>query len=336
MVLHTRYAAGDAARGHRPRRAAALAWLAALAMLPGLAAGPAAAETLAYAPGMVCGADPARPDRDDALAQRIAATPRGAVAYYRFGQGSPIVLVTGYRATMAEWNAYFLGELARTHEVIVFDNRGIGRSVARAGGDRLGDLSRDTGALIETLGLKDVTVLGWSMGGAVAQLLALEQPALVSRLVLLSTLPPGRASVPVSGRVEQVLSGSGKGHYERVMDLLFPPAVAPRAAQCFLKDMFTPPGYGNPAIPPAVTRQQDAMLRAWHGDDRAFGRLRQVAAPALVLAGTDDAVLAPRNARVLAQALPRATLDDVAGGGHAMMYQYPRQLAQRISAFIGR
>jgi pimeloyl-ACP methyl ester carboxylesterase len=99
-------------------------------------------------------------------------------------------------------------------------------------------------------------------------------------------------------------------------------------------DMFAPREYAAPKIPEAVTRAQDGILHQWKQDDSTFDRLHRVSVPVLVLTGMDDKVLAPRNSLILSQSLPHATLVEVDAAGHAMMYQYPRQLAQRTNAFI--
>jgi pimeloyl-ACP methyl ester carboxylesterase len=303
-------------------------------LVAALTTSPAQAAAVTYQEEMLCGADLPRPDRDPALREQIAHTANGSVGYYRFGHGSPIVLVTGYRASMGEWNAYFLGELAKNHDVIIFDNRGIGESKANDKHYRVEDLARDTAALIRTLHLKDPTVVGWSMGGLVAQQLALDEPKLVARLVLMSSMPAGSRAAPPSASVERILSGGGEGHFENVMEVLFPQPVDPQAKQCFIGDMFAPRDYAAPRIPEAVTRAQDGILRRWKQDENAFDRLHRVSMPVLVLTGMDDKVLAPRNSLILSQSLPHATLVEVDAGGHAMMYQYPRQLAHRINEFI--
>jgi pimeloyl-ACP methyl ester carboxylesterase len=295
----------------------------------------AQATPVVYREEMLCGSDSLRPDRHLALQEQVLKTSSGSIGYFRFGKGSPIVLITGYRATMAEWNTYFLSELAKSHEVIVFDNRGVGLSLANNAGYRVEDLASDTASLIKDLNLQNVTVLGWSMGGAIAQQLAIDHPALVSRLVLMSSLPPGQRSVPVSAEVDRTLAGGGSGHFQRVMAVLFPKPAQQKAVECFVGDMFTPHGYAEPSITLAVTDAQNSMLMRWQQDDHAFRALRQVALPVLVMTGTDDAVLSPVNSTILSQTLPHAVLMQVEAGGHAMMYQYPYSLADRINAFIG-
>ncbi|MDE8559216.1 alpha/beta fold hydrolase [Pantoea vagans] len=109
---------------------------------------------------LVCGDDSRRPDRSAGLREQSVSTPDGSIAYYRFGHGSPVIFFTGYRATIAEWNTRFLGELAAQHEIILYDNRGVGRSVT--GGARFGikDMASDAARLISALGVHDATIVG--------------------------------------------------------------------------------------------------------------------------------------------------------------------------------
>ena len=292
------------------------------------------AAPVAYEPDMLCGADLPRADHGAASDEQVLKTAHGSIGYFKFGHGSPILLITGYRATMANWNAYFLGELAKNHEVIIFDNRGIGRSDALDTGYSIKDLASDSATLIKALNLKDTTVVGWSMGGMIAQQLALDDPSLVNRLVLMSTMPPGRQAVMLPAHVENVLSGGSGVTFSQVMDVLFPANAQQEANECFRQDMFVPAGYSVPSIPHGVTAAQQALIQRWTQDDHAYHRLGKLTVPTLALVGTDDVVLQPANSMVLSHIVPHATLLEIKDAGHAMMYQYPRQLADRIDAFI--
>jgi pimeloyl-ACP methyl ester carboxylesterase len=295
---------------------------------------PAHAAPVAWKEDMVCGKDPQRPDHQPGLAQRYVVTPNGAIAYYSFGQGNPIVLVTGYRATIANWNAYFLGELAKHHRVIVLDNRGIGGSVSQATRYGMADLARDTLTLIQTLKLRDVTLVGWSMGGMVAQTLLMQHPDRIRDAVLMNTAPPGHGGDAVPADVMRILSGAPGTTFGQVMSVLFPANVEEQAEQCFARDMFKPADYGPVRVPAQVAQSQDALLGEWSADKQAFRRLRGIKVPVLVLSSQNDAVLAPANAAALNKAIPRSSLVEASDAGHAMMYQYPRALAQRIIKFI--
>lgn len=283
---------------------------------------------------MICSTDGARPDHDEALQEQIAATANGPIAYYRFGQGKPLVLITGYRADLSEWNTRFLAELAKSNQVILFDNRGLGRSATDLENYRVDTLARDTSALIRVLGFDSVTVLGWSMGGIIAQRLAMDEPMLVDHLVLLSSEPPGPASIPVPADVQEILSGRGKSSFETVMNVLFPAAAEQRAKDCFIQDMFKPRDYAPVNVSPAVTSAQENLLQEWQGDMQASEQLRHLKIPTLLLTGTEDEVFDGQNSAILSRIIPDAKLVEVKSGGHAMMYQYPKLLADQVNAFI--
>ncbi|CAN7363177.1 alpha/beta hydrolase [Caballeronia sp. LjRoot34] len=275
-----------------------------------------------------------RPDRDPALRQQIAHTPSGDIAYYRFGHGSPVVLQTGYRATVAEWDAAFLAALGEKHDVIVFDNRGVGRSQPGAVSFTVEDMAGDAAALIDALHLSDVTVIGWSMGGAIVQQLAIDRPAGLRRIVLMNAPAPGRLGVPVPPSIAAVLSGAPGATFASVMRVLFPPAALDAAQQCFRANMFSPADYGSPDITATVTQGQAALLRDWAGDDATAVALKAVQAGTLIVTGADDVVLPRQNSDALAGLVSGARLWVVASAGHAMMYQYPDALAALIDGFI--
>ena len=304
------------------------------ALLAGIIAAPVDAKTVSYPLENACPVVANRPDQNPSTRERIAHTPQGDIAYYRFGHGSPIVLQTGFRATLSEWDAAFLADLAKHHEVIVFDNRGVGRSLPTASSFTVQDMASDLSALIDTLKLRDVTVLGWSMGGAVATQLAIDHPATVQRVVLMSAPAPGRLGVPLAPDVEATLSGKPGTTFNDVMKVLFPPSAAKAAGECFRKNMFVPAGYASPTISATVTAGQTALLRAWEHDDAAAGALRTLHTDTLILTGDDDTILSKQNAEALARTLPDAQLLVVRSAGHAMMYQYPHALATAINRFI--
>jgi pimeloyl-ACP methyl ester carboxylesterase len=267
--------------------------------------------------------------------EQIAETPRGQFAYYRLGQGSPLLLVTGFRATLTEWDAAFLTELAKHHDVIVFDNRGVGRSEADTSTFSIDDMARDAAALIDALHLQKPTVVGWSMGGAIVQQLAIDSPASIGKMVLMSAPAPGSFGIPLSPQVEATLSGKPGVTLADVMGVLFPAADVSNAERCFKQDMFTPTDYGRHPISSAVTAGQTEALRNWESNDQAGQALRAVRIPTLVMSGNDDTVVVQKNAEALKQLLPDARLLVVDGAGHAMMYQYPAALARTINSFAG-
>ena len=117
----------------------------------------------------------------------VAHTALGDVGYREVGKGSPIVLITGYLASMDNWAPSFLDALAAHHRVVVFDNAGVGETSPLPGRLTISGMADQTSALISALRLHRPAVLGWSMGGMIAQALAVRHPDQVGRLVLAAT-----------------------------------------------------------------------------------------------------------------------------------------------------
>jgi pimeloyl-ACP methyl ester carboxylesterase len=251
------------------------------------------------------------------------------VAYREWGQGDPLILITGLAATMALWDPTLLAHLATHYRVIVFDNRGVGATTTEPGPVTIARLADDAAGFMAALGIDRAHVLGYSLGGFVAQELALQHPDHVQRLVLLNTSCGGSESVPVppgiihaltdpSGTVDQILN--------RVIAALVPDTWA-RQHRARLEAILLG------ARPPSQAGVQ-AQVRAidtWGG---TCARLSQVAPPTLVVTGTRDEVLVPANSLQLVRGIPNAWLAQFREGGHGLQYQYPEALATTIRAFL--
>jgi pimeloyl-ACP methyl ester carboxylesterase len=312
----------------------------AAALLAAVFASSAYADDISFGADQLCGSNTARADQHATAHLKIAGGSNGPIGYVRFGKGRPMLLITGYRAPLSEWNAYFLGELARHHEVIVFDNRGVGASTPQAGryGPDYGikDMARDTADLMTALNIERADVVGWSMGGMIAQQLALDAPSKVESLTLITTAPPGPGAVPLSPHVQDVLSSSGPDAFGKIMAVLFPADAVASAMQCFVGDMFRPHGYKAAPVSDAVAAQQNQAMTQWFADAAAAEALRRSPVRTLIIEGANDEILVDANGRQLEQIIPRARLDTVSGAGHALMFQYPVELARHVGAFVGR
>src|SRR5438132_5658310 len=246
-------------------------------------------------------------------AEAIATIPvdGGRIAYRRLGSGRPLIVLNGLAATSADWDPSFIDRLASGNEIILLDNRGIGASTDDGAPFDIAKLAGDTARLIEALEFERASVLGWSMGGFIAQTLAYNDPARLRKLILLSTDPGGTAAELASPAIlGQLTDTSGTPHEQarRLLSLLFPSDL------------------------PESDRQTAAM-DAWHRDG-ACDRLRELRVPTLVATGSEDIVIPAPNASALVNAIPRAWLAPFKGGGHAFMAQYPRQLADLINEFL--
>ena len=106
------------------------------------------------------------------------------IAYRRVGNGLPLLVLNGFAATTADWDPSFIDGLASSNELILVDNRGIGRSTDDGKPFDIARLADDAARVIDALGFEHTSVLGWSMGGFIAQTLALEHPHCVNKLMV--------------------------------------------------------------------------------------------------------------------------------------------------------
>ncbi len=267
-------------------------------------------------------------------AELLATTPvDGAqIAYRRVGDGPPLLVLNGFAATIADWDPSFIDGLASSNELILLDHRGMGGSTDNGRSFDIAQLADDAADAMETLGFHRTSVLGWSMGGFVAQTLALQSPDRVNKLVLLSTDPGGRDADLASAAVwSQLTDMSGTPHEQarRLLALLFPSHVA----ESFYREFGEIVAAARARLSPDLINRQAAAIDGWHRNGIA-NRLREIGAPVLIATGTEDIVIPPSNALKLVNAISGAWLAQFPRGGHAFTAQYPRPLADLINGFL--
>src|SRR5437588_8321525 len=253
------------------------------------------------------------------------------IAYRRVGNGLPLLVLNGFAATTADWDPSFIDGLASSNELILVDNRGIGRSTDDGKPFDIARLADDAARLIDALGYEHTSVLGWSMGGFIAQMLALEHSHCVNKLILLST-DSGGADADLASRDvwSQLVDMSGTSHEQarRLLSLLFPSDVAESIYRQF-GDIVAA---ARARLSPELVNRQAAAMDAWHHN--GVGDLREISAPVLIATGSEDVVIPPSNALRLVNAIPNAWLAQFPHGGHAFMAQYPAPLADLINCFL--
>jgi pimeloyl-ACP methyl ester carboxylesterase len=195
-------------------------------------------------------------------------------------------------------------------------------------------MAADVLALMDARGIDVADVAGWSMGGFVAQTLAATSPERVRRLVLLSTDAGGPGAVAAQLDVWKALvdqSGTPREQATRMLGLLFPVGLAASIDAQFGEVVAT----ARASLLPGTLAAQESAMTRWHAEP-ATERLQAITAPVLIAAGTDDQVIPPGNAELLADALPGSRLVLFGGGGHAFMAQEPKRLAGLISEWLQR
>jgi pimeloyl-ACP methyl ester carboxylesterase len=254
------------------------------------------------------------------------------IAYRRIGNGRPLLVLNGFAATSGDWDPLFIHGLASSNELILLDNRGIGSSTDYGQPFDIARLASDAARVIETLGFERMSMLGWSMGGFIAQTLALQHPDRVNKLVLLSTDAGGSDADLGSAAVwSQLVDTSGTPHEQarRLLSLLFPSDVA----ESFYREFGDIVAAARARLSPDLIRRQAAAMDAWHRNG-VGNCLREINAPVLIATGSEDVVVPPSNALRLVNAIPNAWLAQFPHGGHAFMAQYPGPLADLINCFL--
>ena len=254
------------------------------------------------------------------------------LAYRRVGTGPPVVVLNGFAATKDDWDPTFVAALAGRHELVLLDNRGMGESSDDGMSFTIADLAADVAGLVDALGLSPPAVLGWSMGGFVAQALALSDPAKVAKLVLLSTSGGGELGILADEEVRERLrdvSGTPREQASRLIALLFPPERAAAVDAEFGEIVAAARAALSADL---VDRQWDAM-EAWNQRETASD-VERISCPVLVATGEDDVVIPPPNARALASAIPGAWLARFPHSGHGFMADHPQTLAGLVNAFL--
>jgi pimeloyl-ACP methyl ester carboxylesterase len=265
----------------------------------------------------------------------VEVRPGRAIAWTAVGEGPPLLLLNGYAATGADWDPVFLGGLAAHFRVIAPDNVGLGRSTL-ADGEAVGGaagMTADGIALLDALEIDRAAVVGWSMGGFVAQSLAREAPWRVSALGLISTHPGGADTVDAAPGVFQVLidhSGTPREQATRLLSLLFPPDRAGEADERF-GDLVAG---ARAALPEPVLFMQEEAIVDWHNRPTSLPVL-DPAVPTAIVHGGSDTVVPPGNAEALARFHPGASMTVLPDCAHAPMAQEPAAVAEAIIAVGG-
>jgi pimeloyl-ACP methyl ester carboxylesterase len=252
------------------------------------------------------------------------------IGYRIIGEGQPLVLITGYGATMDIWDPQLLQNLASQFKVVLFDNRGMGRSTASEKPFSIGLFAEDTIGLLNALKIKKAHVLGWSMGTFITQELALKYPDRLDKLVLYAATCgwQDKGTVPARPEVTAALmdtSGNDMQRTMRLMSILFPKNWM-ESHPDFLQAL------PRPSTPPSVqiVERQGKATGEWAG---VCNRLHGITSPTLLITGFEDVVIPPDNSRYMASLIPNSWLIRLPGG-HSTMYQYPKAFSRAVLTFL--
>jgi pimeloyl-ACP methyl ester carboxylesterase len=282
---------------------------------------------------VACGSSSAQPFRAD-----VHVTPVGPtrIAWYERGRGEPLMMLTGTGSTMSEWDPALLRLLARDHRLILFDYPGVGRSGPWRG-RTFDSLADATAGLMSALDIPSATVLGWSMGGFVAQRLAIDHPGRVSQLILAGTNPGGNQAVLGTPRA-QAIDSEPDPSTGAILHELYPPGHQAEGHR-FLRRLERASQSGEIPndfhVAATTTRRQVAAEGPWLRSDRNYRQLAEIGVPTLAAAGHADPVTPPPNMRRIAARIPNASLR-LFPGAHAFLFQSRRAFATAVNALTAR
>lgn len=257
------------------------------------------------------------------------------IAWYERGQGPALVMLMGTGSTMAEWDPALLRLLARRHRLILLDYPGLGLS-GPWHGRSFDSLANLTAALMDAIQLPRADVLGWSMGGFVAQRLAIDHPERVSHLILAGTNPGGSRTVLGTRRAQAIDSEPDPTEAE-ILRELYPPDRQAEGRR-FLRRLENASESGEIPddfdVPAATNHAQVAAEDPWLRSNANYRQLAIIAVPTLAAAGARDPVVPALNLRRIAAQVPRSRFARFPGA-HAFLFQDRRRFTRVVDRFLG-
>ena len=268
------------------------------------------------------------------------------VAYKMFGKGDPIILFNGASDSMDAWDPSFLTALSSNHTIIAFDQRGIGNTTAGSKPYTYQQLANDTAGLLDALKIPKADVMGYSLGGHIAQAFTISYPDKVNRLILVASSCGGKDGIPKPPEFKKLQADvvNKTLHnipYTQELKALNAASLGSGWIKLHPESDDIPANTTSlqqlkPGLTPEIANKQNNLgiweNTNWSGvcDEEA-----KLAKPTLVITGTDDNDYNPHgNALILAGKIPGAWLAQIKDAGHAVMNQYPAEIGKILNTFL--
>ncbi|SDP29163.1 Pimeloyl-ACP methyl ester carboxylesterase [Paenibacillus sp. yr247] len=259
-------------------------------------------------------------------------------AYRTFGKPSevPLVFCQRFRGTMDDWDPAFVNALAEERTVILFDSAGIGLSSGEVA-ESFFETGEYAITFIEALGLKQVDLIGFSMGGYIAQVVTVARPDLIRRLILAGT-GGGIGEGTQSGKPEVFkVAFKPVNEPEDFLYLFFEPTETSRASGLQYLDRLANRREDDraPLVRAESVQAQIKSVVAW-GKDSTFDRLGEIKQPVLIANGSNDIMIPTINSYIVSQRIPNAQLIIYPDSGHGFLFQYADLFAEHVNLFLNR
>jgi len=256
------------------------------------------------------------------------------MAYKTFGNGPPIILVSGSANVMDVWPSYFLQELSKNHKVVIFDNRGVGNTTAGTNPFSIVQFANDTAGLMDALKIQKADILGFSMASFIAQQIALLHPQKIDHLILYGASCGGQEGVPQSDAVVKTLSNFVNNRTSDSNALLSAtfPVKWMKEHPDFFKVFTTTPEI----VPSSTLKIQFDLVERWLSINWSgvCNQISKIIQPTLIITGTEDVAVPANNSLILVQKIPNSWLVQIKEAGHGLMYQYPEKFTAIVKTFL--
>ena len=259
-------------------------------------------------------------------------------AYRRFGKpsGVPLVFNQHFTGTLDHWDPAVTDGLAKDREVILFNNAGISSSSGEVP-TTIEGMGANAIAFIKALGLQKTDVLGFSIGGFVAQEIILQAPELVRRLVLVGTGPRGgQGMATLTPEAQEIFGATYNKPEELWLKVHFTDSEASQAAgREFLQRFLRRTENRDPLVNEKVAPAQIEALGKWGAQrEGSYEYLKSIQQPTLVVNGDNDVIIYSINSWILQQSIPNAQLIIYPDANHGSQYQYPQRFVRHVTDFL--
>jgi len=260
-------------------------------------------------------------------------------AYRRLGKrgGLPLLFLQHFTGTLDNWDPAFVDLVAANHDVILFESAGIGRSGGTVP-NTIAGMATHAFAFLDALNITQCDVLGFSLGGMVAQQMALDRPPIFRRLILVGTAPRGGEDVMHLEKpsIAKFLNDPQYKGYSILQKIFFPASQSAQdAGAAFVARVMERKKDQEPPGGPTVAQAQMESFREWdYFDGERFATLKRITQPTLVMNGFEDDMIPVLNSYWLGENLPNAVLLAYPDAGHGSLFQYHEPFARQVCAFL--
>lgn len=281
--------------------------------------------------------EPAPVDYHQTATTKFVETGDAKYAYRVLGDksGIPLIILSHLGSSMDDWDPAITNGLAQKHKVILFDNKGVGSSSGKTP-DNIAAMAKDAISFIKALGYSKVNLMGFSMGGFVAQQIVLTEPSLVNKIILTGTGPKG--SEGLADLPKLLAATAGLSPEDQFLRFGFTESAESRNAGklSYERAKKRTVNRDAPVSSESGAAQLTAVLAWAQPYPDALKELKTITQPALIIQGQKDVPVPVINAVNMSESIPNSRLVVLPDAGHAALFQYVDQFVQEAGAFLDK